>query len=114
MSLNEFVKDPDSVEPFHIVWCSLANTNDGSSGDTGELQGETISSSSWTIPTGITKDSDNKLSVTIQGITYTANTVATVWLSGGTAGLDYALVNQIVTSGGRTLDHTILIKVRDV
>jgi hypothetical protein len=114
MSINEFVKDPDSVEPFHIVWCSLDNTNDGSSSDTGELQGETISSSSWTVPTGITKDSDNKLSVTIQGITYVANTVATIWLSGGTAGQDYALVNQIETSGNRTLDHTILIKVRDV
>ena len=114
MSLNVFLKDPDSVEPFHIVWCSQDNTNDGSSSDTGELQGETISTSSWTIPAGITKDSDNKNGITIAGVTYVADTVATVWLSGGTAGTDYALVNQIVTSGGRTLDHTILIKVRDV
>ena len=65
-------------------------------------------------PAGITKDSDNKSSVTIAGITYAINTVATVWLSGGVAGTDYALINQIDTSGNRTLDHTILIKVRDL
>jgi len=114
MSLNEFVKDPDSVEPFHIVWCSLDNTNDGSSSDTGELQSETISTSTWTIPSGITKDSDDKAAVTIQGVVYAINTVATIWLSGGTAGTDYALTNKIVTSGSRTLEHTILIKVRDL
>ena len=112
MSKDVFYKDPDSVEPFHIVWCSQDNTNDGSSSDTGELQGETISSSSWTVPSGITKDSDNKASVTIQGVSYSANTVATIWLSGGTDGTDYVLVNQIDTSGGRTLDHSITVKVR--
>ena len=113
MSLNEFVKDPDSVEPFHVVWCSLDNTNDGSNTDTGELQGETISTSTWTVPSGITKDSDSKGAVTIQAIVYAVDTVATIWLSSGVAGTDYALTNKVVTSGGRTLEHTILIKVRD-
>ena len=114
MSLDVFTKDPDSIEPFHIVWCDEDNTNDGSSSDSGELQGETISASSWTIPSGITKDSDSKASVTISGITYSINTVATIWLSGGTAGEEYELVNQIETSGSRTLDHTITIKVNNV
>ena len=114
MSKDAFLKDPDSVEPFHIVWCSEDNTNDGTSSDTGELQGETISSVTWTVPSGITKDSDNTASVTIAGITYAINTVATIWLSGGTAGTDYDLVCEIDTSGSRTLQHTITIKVRDL
>ena len=108
------VKDPGSTEPFFVVWCSPSNLNDGSATDTGILQGETISTSTWTVPTGITKNSDSKISVTIQGVIYAVNTVTTVWLTGGTAGTDYDLVNTIVTSGARTLDHTLKIKVRNV
>ena len=110
--MASFLKDPNSVEPFYVVWCSKDNTNDGSTSDNGVLQSATISTSTWTVPTGITEDSSVKTSITIQGITYSANTVATIWLSGGTVGTDYDLVNRIVTSDSRTLDHTITIKVR--
>ena len=110
---TRFVKDPGSVEPFHVVWCSPDNTNDGSTSDSGALQGETISASDWTVQTGITEDSANTNAVTIQGVVYGANTVATIWLSGGTAGTDYTIVNDIDTSGSRTLEHTIIIMVRD-
>ena len=110
---DTFVKDPNSVEPFYVVWCSEDNTNDASTDDTGELKSATISTSTWTVPTGITKDSDVKTAVTVQGVTYAANTVATIWLSSGTAGTDYEVVNRIVTSDSRTLDHTIIIKCRE-
>lgn len=109
---DKFVKDPNSVESFYIIWCSENNTNDGSTGDSGELQSETISSDDWTVPSGITEDSSNNSSVSIQGVTYTANTLSAIVLSGGTDGTDYDLVNRIVTSGARTLDHTITIMVR--
>ena len=108
-----FVKDPDSVESFFVVWSSKDATNDASVDDSGELQSATISTSTWTVPVGITKDSDNKGAVTIQAVVYAINTVATIWLSGGVAGVDYALVNQITTSDSRTLDHTIIIQVRE-
>lgn len=111
--MTAFLKDPDSVEPFYIIWCSPDNTNDGSASDTGELQGATISSDDWTVPTGITEDSANNAEVTIKGITYSVNTVSCIWLSSGTADTDYDLVNQIDTSDSRTLDHTITIKVRN-
>ena len=110
---TRFIKDPGSVEPFFAVWCSPNNTNDGTASDSGELQGETIAVSDWTLPAGITEDSANLDAVTIQGITYVANTVATIWLSGGTHGTDYDLVNDIVTSAGRTLEHTITIMCRN-
>ena len=109
-----FEKDPDSVEPFFIIWCDEDSTNDGLADDGGELQGATIDSVTWTIPSGITKDSDNENSVTIAGITYDINTVATAWLSGGTAGLNYDLVCEIDTSDNRTLNKTITIKVREL
>jgi hypothetical protein len=105
-------KDPNSVEPYFIVWCSENNTNDGTTNDTGELQGATIATANWTLPAGITEDSSNTGAVTIAGITYAANTVATIWLSGGTDGENYILLCRITTSDGRTLDKSIEIPVR--
>jgi len=104
-------KDPDAVEPYFIVWCDEDGTNDGTANDEGELQGTTIGTSSWT-GAGITLDSDNKSAVTIAGIDYDASTVATVWLSGGTAGTDYDLLNEIITTDLRTLQKTITVMVR--
>ena len=104
-------KDPDAVEPYFIVWCDADGTNDGATGDAGELQGATISTSVWTVA-GITKDSNNKAAITIAGISYGANTVTAIWLSGGTDGTDYDLHNRIITSDSRTLDKTITVMVR--
>lgn len=104
-------KGPGETRPFHVVWCSLDGRNDGGARDTGELQGATISTSVWTVPDGITKQSDNTSAVEIKGVTYGAGTVATIWLTGGTNLESYALRNTITTSDGRTLtaDFTILI-----
>lgn len=106
-------KDPDSVEPYFIIWCDLDDgTNTGAATDTGELQGATISTATWTVPTGITKNSNNQNAVTINGVSYGANTVCTVWLSGGTVDTDYTLSCKITTSDSRTLDKSIIIPVR--
>ena len=105
-------KDPNAVDFYHIVWCSEDGTNDGGARDTGELQGATISTTEWTV-SGITKDSDSKGALTMRGISYDANTVTSILLSGGTAGEDYDLLNRIETSDSRTLDKTITIMVRE-
>lgn len=107
-------KDPNAVAKFHIRWCDPTGLNDGSVQDRGFLQGATISTATWTPPAGITKDSDNKDAVEIGGITYAANTVATVVLSGGTAGTTYTLLCRIVTSDGRTQDQSLKIQVEDM
>ena len=116
--MTSFIKDPNSVEPFTIVWCSPNNTNDGSATDTGRLQGETLNTSTWTITpvtlSPLTEDSEGQASVTIRGIVYAINTAATIWLSGGLVDNDYECLNHIVTSGARTLDHTITIQVRNL
>ena len=105
-------KDPNSVEPYFIVWCSEDGTNDGGAKDTGELQGATISTTTWTVQTGITKDSENENAVDINGVSYAVNTVATIWLSSGSDKTDYVLNLKITTSDSRTLEKSITIPVR--
>lgn len=104
-------KDPNNVEPYHFIWCDRDGTNDGSASDNGELQGATISSFTITVTSGITVDSSNKNAVTIRGISYSVNTVVTVWLSGGTVGASYDVLCRVVLSDGRTLDQTIRVPV---
>jgi hypothetical protein len=107
------IKIAANVEPYYLCWASKATgLNTGAEADTGELQGATISTATWTVPTGITKDSSNQSQVVIHGVTYAVNTVCTVWLSGGTAGVDYTLTCTIVTSDSRTLVDTITVPVR--
>ena len=110
---DSFIKDPNSVETFTVVWCSKSNLNDGSASDTGALQGATLSTVAATVPAGLTLDSENKNSATIQGVTYDINTVHNMTLSGGTAGTDYNVVSRVTTSDGRTLDKAIIIVCRE-
>jgi hypothetical protein len=113
MAINLPSKDPDDVEPFFAIWCSKDGTNANTVADTGELKGATISTSAWTVPSGITEDSSNTAAVTIKGVSYSNATVATIWLSGGTAGTEYELTNKITTSDSRTLSQSITIEVKE-
>lgn len=88
-TLTFFTKDPDAVLDYSIDWTTW-------------LAGDTISTSTWTVPAGITKDSDSS-----------TTTSTTVWLSGGSLGQNYKLTNRIVTAGGRTEDRSVEIQVRD-
>lgn len=111
MAVYAPAKDPNAVEPYFVVWCDPTGTN--VSGDNGELQGATISTATWTVPAGITKDSSNQNAVTIAGVSYAVNTVATVWLSSGAVNTDYELLCRITTSDLRTLDQSIIVPVRE-
>lgn len=86
---NEYIKDPDAVLDYEIDWATW-------------LGDDTISASEWTVPAGITKDSDSN-----------TTTTATIWLSGGTVETTYALVNHITTTAGRENDQTIKIIMRE-
>ena len=89
-------KDPDEVLAYTIDWQDSADPVLGTS--------ETISTSTWTVPAGLTKDSDSK-----------TNTTATVVLSGGTAEVKYQIANKIVTdsSPARTYERTVNLKVKE-
>jgi hypothetical protein len=89
MSIKRFTKDPDAKLDYAGDWSAWLGT-------------DTIATSSWTIPDGITMDSE----------TNTATSVL-IWLSGGTAGALYDLTNHITTAGGREDDRTITISVEE-
>ena len=63
---------------------------------------DTISSATWTVPAGLTA-----------GAQFVVGGVATTWLSGGAAGTDYTLTCRIVTAGGRTLERSVKLLVRE-
>lgn len=88
---DSILKDPNATLDYERDWGPWL------AGD-----GDTIVSSEWIVPDGLTKDSQS-----------TTTTVATVWLSGGTAGQAYEITNRITTSQGRTDDRSILIVVRE-
>ena len=88
MSLTWPYKDPDEVLDYQIDWSE-------------RLASDTIVTSTWMVPSGITKNSDSN-----------NGSVSTIWLSGGTLGASLELTNRIVTSGGRTMDQTVKLKIR--
>ena len=80
-----FFKDPNSVEDYQIIQDGI----------------DSIQTSAWNVPTGLTevKSSFNSQS-------------ATVWISGGTNGVNYELTNTVTTSMGRTFKQSITIRVK--
>ncbi len=89
MADNTFIKDPDAVLDYTVNWETW-------------LDGDTIAASSWTVPSGLTEDSDTF-----------GDSTATVWLSSGTAGKNYNIVNHITTAAGREEDKTLVILCRE-
>jgi hypothetical protein len=88
--MSTFIKDPDAVLDYVFDWSSWLGT-------------DTISVSAWTADSGLTVDSSTN-----------TTTTATVWLSGGTAGEVYEVVNHITTAAGREDDRTMKIKVKNL
>ena len=90
-------KDPDEVLDYAIDWLGTTASPGPLLRDT-----DTISTSIWIVPSGITKNSDTS-----------TTTSATIWLSGGTAGNSYVFTNRITTAGGRTHDQSVKLKVKE-
>lgn len=86
--MREFLKDPDAVLDYVFNWADWL------------AAGETISTSSITVESGITKNSESN-----------TTTTATVWLSGGTEGNRYRITSRVTTSQGRTDDRSAIVRV---
>jgi hypothetical protein len=84
-----FPKDPNAVLDYSVDWSRW-------------LDGDAIASSAWTVPADLAKVTETN-----------TDTKATVWLSGGSAGQSYPVTNRITTTGGRTEDRTITIRVEE-
>ena len=84
-----FIKDPDAILDYALNWTKW-------------LEGDTISTGTWTIDAGPTIASQN-----------VSGGIVTMFLSGGADGVSYAARCRITTTGGRTDDRTIQIQVRE-
>ena len=84
-----YVHDPEANLDYSVDWTDWIGT-------------DTISSVTWTVPTGLTK-----------GIQTKTDTIATVWISGGTAGTSYSVECKITTAGGRTDERTITLRCQE-
>lgn len=100
VAVYETEKDPDSILSWDVNWASEDGTNDGSTNDTGWLQGDTLVSSTWSVPAGITKVSD----------TFTTKTSKVV-LSGGAADAIYVCTNHITTAAGLAEDRILIVRM---
>ena len=88
LTLQNPLKDPSAVLDYVFDWTEWLATV------------ETITDYTITADTGITVGSSTELDGKV-----------TVWLSGGTAGINYKVACLITTSAGRTDERTIWIKV---
>jgi len=82
-------KDPDEVLDYQLNWATRL------------VPGDEILTSTWILPEGIVRDSDE------QSISDT-----TIWLSSGVLGATYDILNRVTTSGGRTMDQTVRLKCK--
>lgn len=88
MALSWPNKDPDEVLDYKLDW-------------TARLDGDTISTSTWTVPAGLTNAGDSN-----------TTTAATVWISDGTEGTKYTILNRITTAAGRTMDQSVSLYIQ--
>ena len=105
MAQSEWIKDPDAVLDYCFDWAAATNGT-GPSDWLGAV--ETISDHTITV----TPVSASPLTVDASAET-DADTSVTVWLSGGLAGTEYKVACLIETSGIRTDERTMKIKVEE-
>jgi len=86
---DSFVKDPADRLDYQIDWSAW-------------LDADAIAASAWTVPAGLTEYAASN-----------TTTLATVWLTGGAAGSEYLVTNQITTAGGRIAQRSIRLVVRE-
>lgn len=90
--MPSYAHDPSAVLDYAIDWTAWL------------AEGETITDSTWTVPSGITETTP---SPSIDG------GVTTIWLAGGTVGTIYTVTNHITTSHGRQDDRSFELSVNN-
>lgn len=116
-------KDPDADLPFAFQWASEDQANDGGPNDDGWLKGRTLATSEWHIDGPDSALVSHSASIgDITGhdengdpVTISTQTLATVWLRGGTVGERYTVTNRIVSTGSPPLkdDRSFVVKVEE-
>lgn len=89
--VETYQKDPDEKLDYGFDWSNA-------------LDSDTISDSTWVVPTGITQSSSPAPTFD--------NTTTTIWLEAGSANQDYTIINRITTAGGRIFEASFSVSVR--
>lgn len=84
-------KDPEEVLDYQVDWSPRLVT------------GETLATSLFTVASG---------TITISSQSNTT-TVTTVWLAAGTPNTVVQILNKVTTSGGRTYEQTVRLRLRE-
>ena len=87
-----YVKGPGEVKDYEIDWAP--HLGDG---------GDTITTSTWVVQDGLTEATPSA-----------TTTATTIWLSGGTAAVDYTVTNHVVTAQGREFERSFVVKVQEL
>jgi hypothetical protein len=87
MPLSWHSKEPSEALDYSINWAR-------------DLGNDTITTSTWTVPPGLTEN----------GTSNTETTTA-IWLSGGVLSKTYIITNEVVTAGGRTYRENIYLTI---
>ncbi len=82
-------KDPNEVLDYSIDWRPRLVT------------GDTISTAVWTIPAPL-----------VQGPSSISNGVTSTFISGGVENVTYVVQCRITTTGGRTMDQSVKLKIK--
>jgi hypothetical protein len=91
------IADPSDKKDYTYNWASRLLVG-------GEDVGDTISTSTWTVPTGITQTTPTPSNTT---------TTTTIWLTGGTDGVHYKITNHVTTAQGREYDRSFVVQVKN-
>jgi len=87
--LKSFIKNPDAVLDYGIDWAAWLNA-------------DVIINSAWVVSDGIIKRAD-----------YFDKKITNIWLSGGTVGNIYTIINYIVTSDCREDSRIFYIRCQN-
>lgn len=93
-----FTKDPQAKKNYTLDWSGAAPGPRLTDGDT-------ITTSTWTVPVGITEGDPSPATKT--------DTTTTIWLSGGTLGTVYKITNHVVTAQGIEDDWSFQVLIED-
>jgi hypothetical protein len=81
-------KSPDETLDYNVDWSEWLGT-------------DTIDSVAWTVPTDLTEEAESS-----------TDTVATIWLSGGTTPDDDIVTCQITTAAGRVASRSFQVRMQ--
>lgn len=89
-SIGRRIQDPQDTRIWAFDWATFLTE-----------RSTTISSATWTVPSGLTKVSESN-----------TTTTATVKVSGGTHGTDYLLTCTATLANGETVEKSFTLAVR--